>query len=77
MERTILIICCITYLFVGMPPIYLIAAENNDHTTANPVWSDSPSITGESGIVMEVSTGTFFYEKNMHENTIRQVSQKL
>lgn len=67
MKRAILIICCVTYLFVGMQPMYLIAAENNNHTTENPIWADSPSIIGESGIVMEVSTGTILYEKNMHE----------
>lgn len=67
MERAILIICCVTYLFVGMQPMYLIAAENNELTTENPIWADSPSITGESGIVLEVSTGTILYEKNMHE----------
>ena len=66
-ERAILIICCVTYLFVDMQPMYLIAAENSNHTTANPIWADSPSITGESGIVMEVSTGTILYEKNMNE----------
>ena len=67
MERAILIICCVTYLFMGMQPMYLIAAENNNHTTENSIWTDSPSIIGESGTVMEVSTGTILYEKNMHE----------
>lgn len=47
--------------------MYLIAAENSNHITENPDWADSPSIMGESGIVIEVSTGTILYEKNMHD----------
>ena len=63
----ILFVCCIIYLFVGIQPMYTKAAEDNDHATENPIWVDSPSIMGESGIVMEVSTGTILYEKNMHD----------
>jgi len=47
--------------------MYTKATEDNDHATKNPIWADSPSIMGESGIVMEVSTGTILYEKNMHD----------
>lgn len=63
----ILFVCCIIYLFVGIQPMYTKAAEDNDHATENPIWVDSPSIMGGSGIVMEVSTGTILYEKNMHD----------
>lgn len=67
-KRTVLIICCVTYLFVGIQPMYLMAAtKNNNHVTENSIWADSPSIKGKSGIVMEVSTGTILYEKNMHD----------
>ena len=31
-----------------------------------PGWPSGPSIVAESGIVMEVSTGTILYSKNMH-----------
>ena len=54
-------------MFVGIQPMYTKAAEDNDHATENPIWVDSPSIMGGSGIVMEVSTGTILYEKNMHD----------
>lgn len=43
------------------------AAGNDNHIAENPIWAESPSIMGESGIVMEVSTGTILYEKNMHD----------
>lgn len=67
MKRTILIVGWVTYLFLGIQPIYVMAAENNDPAINNTIWADSPSITGESGIVIEVSTGTILYEKNMHD----------
>ena len=66
-ERIILIICCLIYLFVGIQPIYVMAAESTDHKTENSFWEDGPSIEGKSGIVMEASTGTIIYEKNMHD----------
>jgi len=43
------------------------AAENDNHISENSVWTGSPSIMGESGIVMEMSTGMILYEKNMHD----------
>jgi D-alanyl-D-alanine carboxypeptidase (penicillin-binding protein 5/6) len=67
MKKAILIVCCVTCLFVGMQPMYHIAAENSNHIAENPGWADSPSIMGESGIVMEISTGSILYEKNMHD----------
>ena len=51
---------------MGIQPVYLVAAENSNHATDNPIWT-SPSIMGASGIVMEASTGTILYEKNMHD----------
>ncbi len=57
--------------------MYLVAAENNNHITENPGWADSPSIMGESGIVMEVSTGSILYEKICMIFIIQPVSQKL
>ncbi len=66
-KRTILIVGWVAYLFLGIQPLHVIAAENNDPVTKNTIWADSPSITGESGIVIEVSTGTILYEKNMHD----------
>ncbi len=67
MERVILTVCWVTYLCLGIQPMCLIAAENNNHAIENPIWADSPSIMGESGIVMEVSTGAILYQKNMHD----------
>ena len=67
MERSTLIVCWVTSLFLGIQPMYLIAAENNNHAAENTIGVDSPSIMGESGIVMEVSTGTILYEKNIHD----------
>ena len=67
MDRSIVFIHCVIYLLVGIQPIHSIVAENNNHVTGNSIWADSPSIMGESGIVMEVSTGTILFEKNMHD----------
>lgn len=67
MKRTILIVGWVAYLFLGIQPMHVIAAENNDPTIKNTIWADSSSIAGESGIVIEVSTGTILYEKNMHD----------
>lgn len=67
MERAILIVCWITCLFMGIQPMYIMAAENDNYITENPIWAESPSIMGESGIVMEMSTGTILYEKNTHD----------
>lgn len=65
--RTIVIICCVIQIFVGIQPIHSMVAENDNHISGNSVWADSPSIMGESAIVMEVSTGTILYEKNMYD----------
>ena len=43
------------------------AATNNNYTVEDDIWADTPSIIGESGIVMEVSTGTILFEKNIHD----------
>lgn len=67
MGSTILIVCWVVSLFWGIQPMYIMAAESDNHITENPIWAESPSIMGESGIVMEVSTGTILYEKNMHD----------
>ena len=57
-----------TYLFTS-PLHALAAAETPEFSTEQDEtsWPAGPSITGESGIVMEVSTGTILYEKNMHD----------
>lgn len=57
----------ISYVLAKMQPVYAIANENSNVIEGNGVWLDGPSIVGESGIVMEVSTGTILYEKNMHD----------
>ncbi len=67
MDRSIVFIHCVVYMLVGIQPIHSMAAENNSHVTGNSIWADSPSVMGESAIVMEVSTGTILYEKNMHD----------
>ena len=67
MERAILIVCWIICLFMEIQPMHIMAAENDNYITENSIWAESPSIMGESGIVMEVSTGTILYEKNMHD----------
>lgn len=63
----ILTVCWIVYLFLGIQPMHIMAAANDDYTAEDYTWADSPSIMGESGIVMEVSTGTILFEKNMHD----------
>lgn len=65
--RAIVIICCVIQIFVEIQPIHSMAAENDNHISENSVWTGSPSIMGESGIVMEMSTGMILYEKNMHD----------
>lgn len=57
----------IIYLFANMQPMYAMASENDNIVAENSSWPDSPSIMGESGIVIEVSTGIILYEKNMHD----------
>ena len=66
-ERIFLFICCAIFLFMGIQPMYIDAAENADNVARNSVWPDEPSVTGESCIVMESSTGTILYGKNMHD----------
>ena len=63
--RTIVIICCVIQIFVGIQPIHSMVAENDNHISGNSVWADSPSIMGESAIVMEVSTGTILYMRRI------------
>lgn len=54
-------------LFVNMQSKYAMANGNGNNIVDNGVWSDSPSVMGESAIIMELSTGTILYEKNMHD----------
>ena len=42
------------------------AADTPD-SSADISWPQGPEIEGESGIVMEASTGTVLYDKNMHD----------
>ena len=67
MEKILLLTCCIIYMLCEIPPLHGMTAEIDNRITENSVWTDGPSIMGESGIVMEVSTGTILYEKNMHD----------
>lgn len=65
-------VCFILCIAFHMQPLYIMAAENENPKTENPktenpVSAVSPSIAGEAGIIMEVSTGTILYEKNMHD----------
>lgn len=53
-------------LLITVPPVSVYADESAGITKAQNKWPDNPSIMGESGILMEVSTGTILYEKNMH-----------
>lgn len=62
-----ILLCCVIYILAGIYPMYSMAAEHQDHITEASAWADSPAIMGESGIVMEMSTGTILYEKNMHD----------
>lgn len=39
---------------------------SDSETAQEASWPQGPDIVGESGIVMEVSTGTILYDKNMH-----------
>lgn len=59
--------CFIIYLFVNMQLIYAMADGSGNHIAENGIWPDSPSVMGESAIIMEVSTGTILYEKNIHD----------
>lgn len=57
-----------TYLFTS--PLNALAASATpefSYEQDEVSWPQGPSITGEAGIVMEVSTGTILYEKNMHD----------
>ena len=67
MVRRILLAGCMIYLFAGVQPVKIMAAEGNNHIAENPVWPENLSITGESAVVMEASTGTILYEKNMND----------
>ena len=42
------------------------ATAEGDGSGADAFWPSGPSVVAESGIVMEVSTGTILYSKNMH-----------
>lgn len=57
----------LSYLFAS--PLTAMAEEVPREPSASQEasWPQGPSIMGESGIVMEVSTGTILYEKNMHD----------
>ena len=44
--RTIVIICCVIQIFVGIQPIHSMVAENDNHISGNSVWADSPSLMG-------------------------------
>lgn len=65
-KKKFLIVCSIILLLVTAQPISVYADESEDVTAEQDKWPDSPSIMGESGILMEVSTGTILYEKNIH-----------
>lgn len=67
MGKIILMVCWIAYLFFCIQPVHIMAATNNNYTVEDDIWADTPSIIGESGIVMEVSTGTILFEKNIHD----------
>lgn len=67
MGKIILMICWIAYLFFCIQPVHTMAATNNNYTVEDDIGADTPSIIGESGIVMEVSTGTILFEKNIHD----------
>ena len=41
--------------------------QTSQESTGDISWPQGPGIEGESGIVMEVSTGTVLYDKNMHD----------
>ena len=41
--------------------------QTSQESTGDISWPQGPGIEGESGIVMEVSTATVLYDKNMHD----------
>ena len=43
------------------------SAVEDTEETAGQDWPSGPSIVAPSGILMEASTGTILYDKNMHE----------
>lgn len=49
------------------PEIFDAGDNGSDMGEEKAVWPQGPSIMAESGIVMEVSTGTILYEKNIDE----------
>lgn len=66
-RRIVLQVYFIIYLFVNMlQPMYVMANGDDNNMAENGNWQVNPSIMGESAIVMELSTGTVLYEKNMH-----------
>lgn len=48
-------------------PFNTVASTASDVVSADAYWPVGPEVQSESAIVMEVSTGTILYEKNIHE----------
>lgn len=65
-KKQLLIVCSIISLLITAHPISVYADESVGTTETKEKWPESPSIMAESAILMEASTGTILYEKNIH-----------
>jgi len=65
---TALILSLILIGSIFVPPIGVYATSDitNDESEAH-YWPEGPEVTSASAIVMELSSGTILYEKNIHE----------
>lgn len=61
----ILIICMVLMLFSG--PAAVFAGEAGSESEKHDMWPTGPEITASAAIVVEATTGTVLYEKNIYD----------
>ena len=72
-SRLMITAVCLTVFFTAFQPVRILAsssqAEETLETETSPEeeWPEDPFIEAPSGVLMEASTGTVLYDKNMHE----------
>ena len=72
-SRLMITAVCLTVFFTAFQPVRTLAsssqAEETLETETSPEeeWPEDPFIEAPSGVLMEASTGTVLYDKNMHE----------
>lgn len=60
------VLCMILSFSLLICPLRVHATDDGTGQAAEVSWPQAPAVTGEAGIVMEVSTGAVLFEKNMH-----------